>query len=447
MGSQQVGTADMPVAGRGLTYGRIIAFWAPLGLMWLLMAAEQPGLSAVIARMSDPELHLASFGVVMAIALVTESPIIQMLAAATALSGSLANYRLLIRFMHILGVALTVVHLLVAFTPAYDLIVGGLLGVPDDVLEASRIPFAILAPFSAAVGYRRLWQGVLIRHGKTWIVPVSMVIRIVAVAAVLIVGFRSWDLTGSTLASLALSVGVVVAAIVAWVFNRVYAMPELLKADSSEKPMGWHGLLSFYIPLSLTSVIFLLARPVMTFGIARAYLSEPSLAAWPVINGFLFIFNSLALSYQEAGIALLERHPESERQLRRFTAGLAAILSGTMLISAITAVGPFWFQTISGLSDELLALTPVPLLILFTTPALVTYKAWYRAAFVRSGRTNALAWGVGVNTVTLFVAVLIGSSIAGVPGAVSASFAMLVSQVFENGYLLLKRPFGTSVVG
>ncbi len=425
-----------------LTYRRIVAFWAPLGVMWLLMAAEQPGLSAVIARMADPELHLASFGVVLAIALVIESPIIQMLSAATALSGSLENYRLLMRFMLIMAVALTAIHLLVALTPAYDLIVGGMLGVPDDVLEASRWPFAILAPFSAAVGYRRLWQGVLIRHGKTWIVPVSIAIRLVVVAIVLIVGMRRWEMDGSTLASLAFSIGVVVAAIVAGIFNRTAGIPELEKSPSAEKPIGWHGLLSFYVPLSMTSVMFLLSRPVMTFGIARAYLAEPSLAAWPVINGFLFIFNSLALSYQEAGIALLDRHPESEPVLRRFTTLLASILSGLMLVVAITPAGPFWFQTISGLSDELLALTPVPLLILFLTPALVTYKAWYRAAFVRSGRTNALAWGVVVNTVTLFVFVLIGSSLAGVPGAVSASAAMLLSQLFENGYLLLRRPFG-----
>ena len=43
----------------------------------------------------------------------------------------------------------------------------------------------IESPSAAAVGYRRLWQGALIRHGRTVSVPVTMVLRISAIVIVL----------------------------------------------------------------------------------------------------------------------------------------------------------------------------------------------------------------------------------------------------------------------
>jgi hypothetical protein len=441
------GQAELSRPGRPmLTYGQILVFWIPLGVMWLLMAFEQPGLSAVIARMGDPELHLAAFGVVMAIALVTESPIIQILAAATALSGHRENYRLLMRFMLIMGISLTVIHLVIATPPVFHFVVVVLLRVPERVADAGRLPYLILTPFSAAVGYRRLWQGVLIRHGKTWVVPVSIAIRLVAVAIVLILGLTRWTMDGATLAALALSVGVIVAAVVAGIMNGILVAPNLAPAGPHDQVMGWHGLMSFYVPLSFTTIIFLMARPVMTFGIARAYLADASLAVWPVLNGFLFIFNSVGLSYQETGIALLQSSPQSMPRLRRFTFVLAVSLSTFMLLAALTPLGSWWFGTVSGLNPSLISLTPVPLLILFIVPFLGTYKAWYRAAYVNTGRTRILAQGVGIYTVSLFGLVVLGSSLAGVPGVIGASAAMTLAQLIEIGYLRLRRPFGREVV-
>ncbi len=423
-----------------MTYGQIFVFWFPLALMWLMMATEQPALTAIIARMPNARVNLAAFGVVFAIALVAESPIIQMLSAATALCGHRQNYELLLRFMHIMALILTIGHLVVALTPLYDFIVGGLLNVPEHILETSRLPFLIMTPFSAAVGYRRLWQGVLIRHGKTWVVPVSMVTRLVALALVLGLGFTRLRLPGATLAAIAIAVGVTVAALAAAVLNRIFVTPVMRDAAQHETVLGWHGLMHFYVPLSLTTVVFLLAQPVLTFGIARAALPERSLAVWPVLTAFLFIFNSLALSHQETSIALLKERPESAGRLRSFTTVLAVTLSALMFLSALTPAGTWWFQGVSGLSDPLLELTRAPLLILSIAPAILTYKVWFRALYVGAGRTRVLAEGVVVYTVVMFVLVFVGSQTLPLPGVITAAASMVVALVVEIGYLLARRP-------
>ena len=41
-----------------MTYKRILKTWSPLAASWMLMAAELPALSAVVARLPQPEINL-----------------------------------------------------------------------------------------------------------------------------------------------------------------------------------------------------------------------------------------------------------------------------------------------------------------------------------------------------------------------------------------------------
>ena len=425
-----------------LSYSEILIFWLPLGVMWIMMAVEQPALNAIIARLPNAEINLAAFGVVFALSLVIESPIIQMLAAATAVADNAANYRMLLRLMHVIGFVLTSIHLLVGLTPLYDLIVTGLLNVPPEVTEASRIPFVIMAPFTMAVGYRRLWQGVLIRHGKTWIVPITMIFRLGLIAAVLAIGYVSGRVPGAMLASIALASGVTVAAIAAGFLNRVLVMPILKEPTDGDRTFSWRGLLRFYVPLSLTTIIFLLSQPMLTFGIARSLEPTRSLAVWPVVNAYGFLFTSIALSHQETVIALLNRSPRSLPRLSQFTLILALSLSGLMLFTALTPIGNWWFRVVSGLSESLLPLTRTPLLILSIVPALMTYKAWYRARYVTANRTSTLAQGVIAYTIAMFFCIFAGPTLLPIVGVTVAALALTIAQGFENGYLLIRRPVG-----
>lgn len=407
--------------------------------MWLMMAVEVPGQNAVIARMPNAEANLAAAGIVFSLALVIESPVIQILAAATALSGNRANYRVLLRSMHVMSAALVGLHLIIALTPAFALIVEGLLGVPEDIAQLSRMPFVIMAPFSAAVGYRRLFQGSLIRHGKTVVIPVTMATRLLVVALFLWIGFRTNLLTGAALASISLSVAAIAAAGAAWLFHRVMVIP-MLPEQSDDEPLSMRGFVRFYIPLSMTSVVFLLSRPLLTFGIARSALARQSLAVWPVMNGFLFIFNSIALSYQEAAISVLRSSPQSRDNLRRFSLAVSIALSGLLLIAGLTPLGEWWFTSVSGLPEDLTDLTRIPIFILAVVPALAGTKAWFRAQYVDSRRTAVLAQSVSLYTVVLLLCATIGSAVFSVVGTILAASSLVIAQSTENIYLLARRP-------
>jgi len=100
---------------------RIIRTWWPLAASWLLMGLEGPAISAVIARLANPEINLAAYGgVVFPLALFIEAPIIMLLAASTALSTDWNSYRKLRTYMHSMSIGLSLLHVAIAFTPLFD---------------------------------------------------------------------------------------------------------------------------------------------------------------------------------------------------------------------------------------------------------------------------------------------------------------------------------------
>ena len=84
--------------GSTLTYRKIFWFWLPLAGTWLMMAVEGPYLAAVIARLDDPTVNLAAFGVTFAFAIIIESPVIMLMSASTALVEDRESYFALRRF-------------------------------------------------------------------------------------------------------------------------------------------------------------------------------------------------------------------------------------------------------------------------------------------------------------------------------------------------------------
>ncbi len=408
----------------------ILIFWAPLAAMWLFMGVEQPGITAIIARLANAKENLAAFGITLSIALIIEAPIIQLLSSATALADHRPNYKHLLAFMHLLAFILTAVHLILALTPLYGLLLVRVLGVPETILPAARSSFLIMVPWAAVIGYRRLWQGVLIRYGKSKEISLTMICRLAATMGTLFIGYRVGSISGADLGALALSVGVSVGALAAWFFAR----PVVRELAGSSMVIGWKELLSFYYPLAITSIVTFLARPVLSWGIARGQLPLESLAVWPVVLGLMFLFRSTAMAYQEVAVSLLKREGQ-ERQLYRFARRLAAALGAGFVLVAITPLGRVWFSTVAGLSPDLAPLALGSALLIVPVPLLSAFVSWYRGYLIFRRKTDAIAKAVLINTAAMVLIMVLGPRIRFLSGAEVASVAFSLSLVAETLYL------------
>lgn len=421
-----------------LTIGKVFLFWTPLALMWLIMGIELPAVNAIISRLPLPKENLAAFGVTFAIALIIEGPIIQLLTAGTALSNHLENYKRLLTFMHIMAGGLTGIHLLIGATPLYGLLTRTILGIPEHLIGPSRESFLLMLPWSAAIGYRRLWQGVLIRYGRTGAVPIIMILRIAVTGLILGTGLSTGILSGASVGGLSLSAGVTAGAVSAYLFCRSLLRKKVIKpAGPDEKTISWKGLLTFYVPLALTSFILLAVRPIITAGIARAPQSLDSLALWPVIHSFLFLFTSVALSYQEVVVALLEGD-DRYRVLQRFTWMISFALMAVFFLVPVLNLDTVWFRTVVGVPADLMPLVRAPMYILPFMPFLLTQTTWYRGIQVKRRVTMNITKGVLVNGVVLTVLLFSAAELLPVSGVVIAAGALTAAHLLEMLFLRMK---------
>ncbi|MBE0711076.1 MAG: hypothetical protein IH583_01745, partial [Candidatus Aminicenantes bacterium] len=203
-----------------LSPSRIVRFWLPLEATWLMMAAEGPFLAAVIARLPVPKENLAAFAVASALAWIVESPIIMMLSASNALVRDGVAYRKLRRFSFVLNAAVTAVMIVLIVPPVFDLVARRIIGLNADVAGLAGRSMIFLVLWPAAIGFRRFYQGILIRDGRPQAVTWGTVIRLSTMAATGIIAALVFRLPGASVGAAALGVGVLAEGAASWVMAR-----------------------------------------------------------------------------------------------------------------------------------------------------------------------------------------------------------------------------------
>lgn len=414
-----------------LTHKRIFNTWWPLAASWLLMAAELPALSAIIARLENPEVNLAAYGgIVFPLSLIIESPIIMLLAASTALSKDWDSYQKLRRFMRTAGGILTVVHILIAFTPLYYFVVEGILRAPEEIVEPARIGLMIMTPWTWSIAYRRFNQGVLIRFGHSRLVSVGTIIRLSSDIVVLLIGYLLGDIPGIVVATSAVAAGVISEAVYVGLVVQPVLKNELKLAQAVKNPITLRAFLDFYIPLAMTSLLTLMVQPIGSAALGRMPQALESLAVWPVISGLVFIFRSMGMAYNEVVVALLDE-PRSSKNLRIFSAWLALVSSGLLLFVAMTPISTIWFERISALSPTLSTLAKSTIWAAIPLPGLTVLQSWFQGAILNSRKTRAITEAVVffllINSLTL-VAGVMWAQVAGLYIALASFSVSAMSQ-------------------
>ena len=170
----------MEIIGK-LTYRRIFLFWGPLALTWLMMAFEQPLLIAFIARLGDAKVNLAAFGIAGSFAMIFEAPVIMLMSTSTALVTGQHSYRKLKHFADLLNSGVTLVQMVMLIPPVFRFIVIELMGVPEEVARIAHTALLIFLPWAASIGYRRFYQGILIRNNLTRRVTYGTMVRMTVI--------------------------------------------------------------------------------------------------------------------------------------------------------------------------------------------------------------------------------------------------------------------------
>ncbi len=403
-----------------------------------MMAVEGPFLAAVIARLVDPKFNLAAHGVAFAFALLVEAPVIMLMSASTALAEDQASFRRLRNFTYSLNAVVTAAMLLLLLPQVYRLVMLDLIALPGEVAHLTYVALWILLPWPGAIGYRRFYQGVLIRDGRTRLVAYGTVLRLTSMATTALVLYFVVSPPGAYVGAAALSVGVSAEAVASRVMAR-RSVRKLLATPSSRgvgnAPLGYGRIWRFYYPLALTSIIGLAVQPLLTFFMGRAPAPVESLAVFPVVVAVSFVFRAMGLSYQEVAIALMGKRYEHVRELGRFAIWLGVASSAGLALLALTPLSRLWFETVSGLSPELARFAILPTVVLVPIPFLSVILSYQRGILVVAERTRPVTWATAIEVLGIAIGFPILGWKMGMVGVTAATIAFVAGRLASNLYL------------
>ncbi len=413
----------------------IVQTWLPLAASWLFMGLERPLVSAFMARLQDPEISLAAYAsAVFPLSLIIESPIIMLLAASTALTKDWAWYRFLRNFMAGLATVLTLIHMLVAFTPLFDLLVSDILKIPEPIIEPARIGMMLMTPWTASIAVRRFQQGILIRYGQSRWVGIGTAIRLVALTIGLLLGLGLDSPSGIVVGTFAISLGVLTEAI----FIRMCTQPILNKLQllppHEGPPPNYQKFLRFYIPLATTPLLTLLALPIASGALSRMPSPIESFAIWPILGGLVFLFQGIGLAYQEVVVALIGK-PTFFLPLRRFAFQLAMGNSTILALIAVSPLSEFWFVTLSGLPRDLAMIGKTTLWFALLLPAFTVIESWLQGILVHAHETRGIIEAVALYLLTTATILGFGIYLGTVMGIYMGYFASVCGLTMQTLWL------------
>ena len=407
---------------------RILVFWMPLAGTWLMMAVEGPFLAAVIARLPDAAPNLAAYGVAFAFAIIVESPVIMLMSASTALVNNRDSYLVFRRFTIALSALMTGVMLIIVMPPVFDTLASWL-NLPVAVASLTHQSLILMLPWPGAIGYRRLLQGLLIRHDMTRRVAYGTVVRLVTMCATAF--FAAWwlSISGALVGALALSVAVVAEALAVRRMSRraIRALMDRRKTEGQRLTLS--TVVKFYVPLALSSFMAMGVQPMVTFFMGQSRMALESLAVLPVLNGLTFLFRSLGLSFQDASIALLGDHMEQYRPLRNVACTLAIVTSVCLAVIAYSPLSFIWFYDVSGLSIGLTEFAIPPLKILVLLPALSVLMSFQRALLVNARTTKVITSATAIEVSGIAMVLWIAIHYFNAIGVMAAVTAIVLGRI------------------
>lgn len=387
----------IPASGTPVSASAFARFYLPLVATSYLLTATNPLLAAALARTSDPATALSGYGVAFSLIGVIYAPllVIQQVAAQRLLS--VGDIRPVRRFTAVVGVLLSAVAAIVAFTPVGVFVFQTLVGVQDRILDEAISAMTGLWPVPALTGLRALHQGRLVAGHRTRPIAAATGVRTGVLATV------AFALTttpaGAWLGAAAFTAGLAAEAIlVTLVPAPTPVVPERTEGETE----GEDRLLSFSTPLMLNVMLWWSTPLIINAVLARTPEPDCSIAAFTVVEAVAWFLTAPVGQLQHAALALVECR-DTHRRVRRFGAGLAVFVTLFLGILAVPAIRETILWTGFRLDPSLLEPAGLAFPVAALYPALYGLRQYYQGLYVRAGCTG-LVGRSAVLRITVIVA-------------------------------------------
>ncbi|MGI6523776.1 MAG: hypothetical protein ACOX2O_00550 [Bdellovibrionota bacterium] len=398
--------------------------WLPLVATWALIGLELPMAHIMLTRLPNVEENLAALGVAFSIFIIVESPIFSMMSAATVLVSDKKAYYKLRNFNFCLGATLSFFLTLLLIPSVFKFLTTTILALPEDILHNVWWALLLYVPCPFFVGYRRFYQGILVRSGMNSRVGIGTMARVfVSIGSMLLLatcGFPGAIVgVGGCVSGMLFEAGI----------SRYMVRPALKKllADpASENTLTYPYIAKFYVPLALASIMGTAITPVLVFFLARGSFPVESLAVYPVLSGIINFSASAIIGLHDLMLGTLGDKYENLLQLKIFTKRVAFTLIAILSILLFTPLKLLLFGVIYGLPENLIhfATDAAIFIVLF----LITdvYAFYVRAVLIRARKTAIVTFSSVMFLLSVFVLMMLLIDHTSIYGATAAVIALVI---------------------
>ena len=399
------------------------------------MSMEGTILASFIARLPFDTRNLAAYGVAVALAMFIESPVIHLLSTSVALARDRASMIALRTFAYRINIIVTAGMVVVSIPWVYNIVTNDVLHLPPSVATLMYWGFVSMIPWPAAIGYRRFYQGLLIRNGRTRLVAYGTIVRLITMLCSAITLMLIGTIPGVLVGTLSLTIGVMCEAAMT-----KYMVRDVLKMYERAVVMEGDGIstaeiVRFWLPLAATSAFGFAVTPMLAYFMSRAPDPLSSLAVLPVVDSFVFFFRSFGFSYQEVGVALIGDKQQNYAAVRRV--GFGIVICTTVILAAIafTPLLGMVYTGLYGLQPQLAGFAKVPTMVLVVLPSIAVAYSLYRSVLI-SARQNVkvtISTVLEVGGIALIMVLLV--TFTELNGALAAAISMTLGRIISTIYL------------
>lgn len=382
-----------PEPARGSTEERLSQrqywrFYWPLLLMSLSMVAARQFQNAALAGYDETGREIAIFAYATSVYWLPQAMLAFLPQVANALGRSRSSRRVCLLFTVIVCLLLTAPLALLAFTPIGHRILAGALGISGEVLGEATRYLRLLCPMILLNGLRHYYIGLLVQARRTGIVAMLNVLHVPLVAAMLGTGLSlGWEpVTTLVLAQVAPLGAQLVAA---WGSFRLAHRPPV---ESEREPVTFGKVLAFFWPVALTGLMFALTRPIIYAFVNRLESADPKpiVAALRVGFDLAMLFQMASNQFRHVFVTFGSGHLPG---LRRFMCRVVLMVTGLMLLVALTPLKTFFFGEVLGLQPPVREYAGHVLLVLCVVPAAIAWRNYYHGLALIHHRTVGMGIG------------------------------------------------------
>ena len=376
-------------------------FFGPLAVVSVLFLSGRLFQNYALLNFPDGVRQIATFTLATSIYFPCMSAVTFFPQLANSLVKGTGDLRTVGRFSILTCFVLSGILWLIAWTPAGERFLASLFPSSEQVLKDMVYYLRWYSPVVFLTGLVNFVSGLLMQcHRTSWVSglrAVSLVTLIVVLAGGLFFEIEARLVIGVSCVLPEL----VAAALGLWCLKRRVNLPEGGDARISMKEV-W----GFFWPLALTTVMFMMSRPIINQLVTVAgnrgeglQWSEELLAGLAVAFGFAMIFQMTINQLRNVYVTFALERPEDTRVFAR---QLVCALTGIMVFVGITAIAALFFEYLQGVTGRPLEWALQNYYGLCLVPIVVGLRNHYHGLAMAKRRTRIMGAASIFRNVSIF---------------------------------------------